>query len=184
MNFHKNDVLNFAEIDDYLTSNCPSHRAEIIANKLNKYCYYIKRCFYKRDTTKSIYSIDFVKVKWMVKEHLLTIISKFLTASKNTLTEEEIITLMKNTKYQTMSENININKMLPQLMVYLSHPDEISANEKIIQLQKENDILRTQLALLTKPATQYLLAANGEEYIINESDDDLTDEELAELMKD
>ena len=123
MNFENTDLLNYESIERILTSDSPNERAEIICEKIKKYCFLNNGNMYKYDTSMIVYK----HIKENIPEELICLITKFLSCSKNKLTKEQtkLLSLERKNEFAKMSENSTINKMLPQLLVNLKNDDNV-----------------------------------------------------------
>jgi hypothetical protein len=116
MNFEKKDLLTYDEMFLLLTSESPNERANIICKKLNKYCFYFNNVLYKFDSNLILYK----KIDYMIDEELITIITGYISESKNKLSKENDKLLNQTFKsYSRISEEIFINKNLKQIKVGL-----------------------------------------------------------------
>jgi hypothetical protein len=85
MNFKNEDLLNYAQIEEIIINDSPNDRAEIICNKLNKYCFTNKGELYKFNSLDVVYK----KVETTIDEELITVISKYISESIKNLNKEQ-----------------------------------------------------------------------------------------------
>lgn len=122
MNFEKVDLLNFDEIENLLTIDTPNERAEIICKKIIKYCFFLNGILYKYDNKLVIYKRIDGKDE---SNELITILTGYLSASRNNLNKEQIKLLkLEHKNFKTLCENSTINKMIPQLSIGLKVEEE------------------------------------------------------------
>ena len=117
MKFSKTDLLTYDEVMSLLLSDSPNDRADIISKKLNKYCFYFNNVLYKFDSNLILYK----KIDYMIDEELITIITGYISKSKNELSKEndKLLNQINSKAYKTISEESFINKSLKQIKVGL-----------------------------------------------------------------
>lgn len=122
MNFEKADLLNFDEIEKLLTIDTPNERADIICKKIIKYCFFLNGILYKYDNKLVVYKrIDGRDES----NELLTLLTGFISSSRNNLNKEQIKLLqLEHKNFKTLCENSTMNKMIPQLSIALKVEEE------------------------------------------------------------
>lgn len=116
MNFDKNDLLNFEEINTMITSDFPNERAKIIASKLINYCF-----IYNDGNIYALQSnITYIKTD-KIEDKLITHTTLLIEESYKALSKEniELIMLRHKTIYRNIFKNSEVSKYLPQLRTKL-----------------------------------------------------------------
>lgn len=122
MNFEKADLLNFDEVENLLTIDTPNERADIICKKIIKYCFFLNGVLYKYDNKLVIYKRIDGKDE---TDQLITMLTGFISASRNNLNKEQVKLLkLEHKNFKTLCENSTMNKMIPQLSVGLKVEEE------------------------------------------------------------
>lgn len=135
MKFETQDLLNYDGIENLLTNDSPNDRADIICDKLKKYCFIQNENLYKYDSELVIYK----QIKDSIQNELMTIVSSYLTSSKKSLNKEQIklLSLERKTEFKKLCENSTINKMLPQLITTLKE-DEVLFKGDFYEIHYKN----------------------------------------------
>lgn len=118
MEFKKEDLLTLQDFKNLLVYDV-NDRADIITNNLINYVFYFNGALYKFDSKLVIYK----KVESKEDDdELLTIITKFISVSKKILVNKDNQELY-DKSFKSFGENMNIQKMLPQIRVGLKRED-------------------------------------------------------------
>lgn len=138
MKFEKSDLLNYEKIESLLNSDSPNDRADIICEKLKKYCFIHNGNMYKYESTLVVYQI----IEENPTNDLISIVTGYLTESKKNLNKEQlkILGLENKTEFKKLCENSTINKILPQLMTNLKD-DEVRFNGDFYEIHYKNGYL-------------------------------------------
>ena len=135
MKFETKDLLKYDDIENLLTNDSPNDRADLICDKLKKYCFIQNENLYKYDSELVIYK----QIKDSIQNELMTIVSSYLTSSKKSLNKEQIklLSLERKTEFKKLCENSTINKMLPQLIITLKE-DEVLFKGDFYEIHYKN----------------------------------------------
>lgn len=177
MNFKENHLLTYSDFMLYCKNNfSPYDKALIISKHLKEYCFlYDDTLFYCFDGSNE-YKENVINVE----RYLLTCVSAYLAKSIKSLSDEHLSILNLIPCFQTICENENISKYLPQLMFLLETSHDEIVEEKEVTINIEEKQLKEELKEEIEPI--YAVLADGETYCINKEDKDLTAEEIAQLL--
>ena len=105
MKFETKDLLKYDDIENLLTNDSPNDRADLICDKLKKYCFIQNENLYKYDSELVIYK----QIKDSIQNELMTIVSSYLTSSKKSLNKEQIklLSLERKTEFKKLCEKFN-----------------------------------------------------------------------------
>ena len=183
MNFQNADLLTFDQLSEYISSDCPAKRADIISIKLKKYIFRQHTTFYKYNTDLVVY--EKLEEK-LLTEHLLNIVSRYFTASKEHLTQANLIKLTKDKIFSKMCENSNIKTMLPQLLITLEEIENKFSGD-FYEIHYKNGYIDMKTAEFKQriPSTHYVQNYIKRNYVASTEEQKTkiltieTDEELA-----
>lgn len=185
MNFENSDFLNYADIITLITSDFPSDKAELIANKLRRFCIICKQQLYSLQPNNTF------KQDTEIKAKLLSKINSLIEKSFKRLEEKDqrLIQAEHRKNYTKIFEISNIEKYYPILFVKLSNDDvvfdstfnELHFNNGYLDLTDKKFKQRTDKHYITKviqrdyqcPTTKQKEAVLKELKKIITNDDDL-----------
>jgi phage/plasmid-associated DNA primase len=119
MDFKKEDLLTLQDFKNLMVFDV-NDRADIITNNLINYVFYLHGTLYKFNSKYVVYK----KIEIDEDDELLTIVTKFISVSKKNLINQDNQELY-DPKFKSFGENVNINKMLPQIRTGLKKEENI-----------------------------------------------------------
>ena len=119
MEFKKEDLLHLQDFKNLMVFDV-NDRADIITKNLINYVFYLHGTLYKFNSKYIVYK----KIEIDEDDELLTIVTKFISVSKKNLINQDNQELY-DPKFKSFGENVNINKMLPQIRTGLKKEENI-----------------------------------------------------------
>jgi 3-isopropylmalate dehydratase small subunit len=110
MNFLKNALLNYDQLESLINSDSPNEGAEIIVDKLKNYIFLNNGEYYKFDLEKIVYK----KISHGVDDAIISIITSYITKSISNLNKEQMELL--KLKYNAHSVINLFQCHVPQLL--------------------------------------------------------------------
>jgi phage/plasmid-associated DNA primase len=163
MKFETKDLLNYEEFETLLSSDSPNERASLICKKLKKYCFIQDKNLYMYDPELVIYKC----VKDSIQNELITIVSLYITSSKQVLdkAQNRLLSLERKGEFKRICENATINKILPQLATTLKE-EEIRFKGDFYEIHYKNGYINLKTLKFEKrmPNKHFVTNYIGRDY--------------------
>jgi phage/plasmid-associated DNA primase len=125
MEFKKEDLLTYDDIEKYLSSGEPTDRSKIICNKLKNYVFINNGVLFVFDIKTILYKRHEGGVE-AIKNRILYIISAYLTSSKKGLEQRDydLLKSIHTKHFVNMSENAKIGQTMSEIIIDLTNDEK------------------------------------------------------------
>ena len=156
MEFKKEDLLTYDDIEKYLSSGEPTDRSKIICNKLKNYVFINNGVLFVFDIKTILYKRHEGGVE-ANKNRILYIISAYLTSSKKGLEQRDydLLKSIHTKHFINMSENAKIGQTMSQIIIDLTNDEK-----KILGNEYEIHFLNGYLDMKTNEFKQRVLGSH------------------------